>query len=440
MTEIVTVHGLPFLACLAIVAILAYIGIHVLKREIIFIDIALAQVAAVGAIAAEVVFHFHGHAFYGLALAFASTLVVAGFFAVVRQRIVQIPLEAVIGVIYAISAAAALFLVGVAPGGHVHVQQMLAGSILWATWGDIVGSACVFAAVGLCFYLFRGPLQTISEDYDDASAQGYNTVAWDFLFYALVGAVITMAVRVAGVVLVFAFLIIPATFSAIFACAWKARLGAAWAVGAVSSILGLLFAARYDFSVGPAIALFLGSLLVVSGLLRLARVTRARTAAALLLGVAGVGIWLGARAGTGGPRSARGYGEAQGAGAVSHWHTVEAEAAPELATGDEAARVDPGQLDGITDIERLESLCAGTADAEQRSMLIGRMLEIDARAGARAAIAFLAENPPLLFRVMVVDDLSAATHRTVPYDIQEPFTAPVNQAAVAVLKDVLELE
>ena len=138
----------------------------------------------------------------------------ATFFAVVRRRVTQIPLEAVIGVSYAIAAAAALFLVGVAPGGHVHIQEMLAGSILWATWGDVLWSTVVFAAVGLCFYLFRRPFRAISENYKEAIARGYNTLGWDFVFYAMVGVVITVAVRIAGVVLVFTFLIIPATLSA----------------------------------------------------------------------------------------------------------------------------------------------------------------------------------------------------------------------------------
>jgi zinc/manganese transport system permease protein len=250
--DIISVQGLPFIACLVMLSILCYIGIHVLKREVIFIDIALAQIAAVGAIAAHVVFHLHGHSIYTNALAFGSTLLAAAFFAVVRRRIKEIPLEAVIGVTYAVSAAAALFLVGVAPGGHVHIQEMLSGSILWATWNDVLWSAGVIAVVGVCFHLFRKPFRAISDNYEQAAASGYHTLAWDFLFYALVGVVITMAVRIAGVVVVFTFLIIPATLSAVFAAGWTGRLLVAWTAGAGSCALGLLFADRYDFSVGPA--------------------------------------------------------------------------------------------------------------------------------------------------------------------------------------------
>jgi zinc/manganese transport system permease protein len=292
MTEVVSLQGLPFLACAVMLAILAHIGIHVLKREVIFIDIALAQIAAVGAIAAHVLFQMHEDSIHAHILSLSATLVAAAFFAVVRRRIHEIPLEAVIGVSYAVSAAAALFLVGVSAGGHVHVQEMLAGSILWATKSDVLWSAVIFAVVGACFYAFRVQFGTISEDYEHALNLGYNALAWDFLFYALIGIVITTAVRVAGVVVVFAFLILPATLSALLASAWRARLGAAWGAGVVSAALGLLFADRFDFSVGPAIALFLGATLIAIALLRLAGVGKRGAVAAWLICAIVLGTWL----------------------------------------------------------------------------------------------------------------------------------------------------
>ena len=266
--QLVHVLGVPFLVCLEMIAILGYLGIHVLKREVIFIDIALAQIAAVGAIGAEIAFEAHGHTALGYTCALGATLAAAAFYSLVRRRVVEIPLEAVIGVSYAIAAAGALFLVGIAPGGHVHIQQMLAGSILWASWMDVLWGAVVFSMVGACFYIFRNRFERISEDYEGAAQEDINTLGWDFLFYALLGVVITLAVRIAGVVVVFTFLIIPATLSALFASGWRERLLIAWITGTVASILGLLFADRFDFSVGPAIALFLGAALVLAALLR----------------------------------------------------------------------------------------------------------------------------------------------------------------------------
>lgn len=268
MTDIIQVVGLPLLACLAMTGILSYLGIHVLKREVIFIDIALAQAAAVGAIVAHLAFEVHGDSVLAYASAFAFVLLMAAFYSVVRGKVVQIPLEAIIGVSYAIAAAAALFLLGVAPGGHVHVHEMLAGSILWTTWSDILLCVLVFAGVGLCFYLLRRPFERISEDYDGALRAGMKVILWDLLFYALLGVVITLAVRIAGVVVVFAFLIIPATTSALFSANVKKRLVIAWASGATASLAGILFAYELDFSVGPAVALFLGLALVAAAIWR----------------------------------------------------------------------------------------------------------------------------------------------------------------------------
>jgi zinc/manganese transport system permease protein len=440
--DIVSVQGLPFLACLGMLTILCYIGIHVLKREVIFIDIALAQIAAVGAIAAHVVFHLHGHSVYAHVLSLGSTLIAAAFFAIVRRRIHQIPLEAVIGVSYAVSAAAALFLVGVSPGGHVHVQEMLAGSILWATWSDILWSTIVFAAVGVCFYLFRRPFRTISDNYEDAVASGYNTLGWDFLFYALVGVVITMAVRIAGVVVVFTFLIIPATLSAVFASGWAGRVMVAWAAGAVSAALGLLFAGRYDFSVGPAIGLFLGTALIVVSLLRLARVARIATAAAWLVIAVALGAWFAAGSIARGSGPAGGFGQAPAAGSITHSHSHDTEPAHEHAGDIEAEgnQIDSDQLAAVSDAGQLETMYTRAADAEERSMVACRMLEVDVRSGARMAIAFLEDDPPLLFRLTVVDKLETITGRTVSYDIEQPFTAPANQEAVGALKEALGIE
>lgn len=263
---VLSMLGLPFLACLVLVAILSYLGIHVLMREIIFIDIALAQMAAVGTIATHLVFHAHDGSVTGHALAFAFVLAAAAFYAVTRRMVTQIPVEAVIGVSYAIAAAATMFLVGVAPGGHVHLQHLLAGSILWVEWPVILVSCLVFAAVGVLLRLFRRPLKAISEDYDQALRTGMRVVWWDFLFYILCGTVITLAVHLAGVVVVFSFLIIPATLSALFSAHWGSRLVLAWTAGVLASILGLLFAYHLDFSVGPSVAMFMGLELVAAGL------------------------------------------------------------------------------------------------------------------------------------------------------------------------------
>ena len=180
-------------------------------------------------------------------------------------------MEAVIGVSYAIAAAAALFLVGVAPGGHIHVQQMLAGSILWATWKDFMLCVFVFSVVGCCFYLFRRPFKEISDSYENALRKGIKVVWWDLFFYALFGIVITLAVRIGGVVVIFALLIIPATVSALFSSSWGKRLVIGWAIGIGATIVGFLFADYFDFSIGSVISFFLGATLVLTGFFRIGK-------------------------------------------------------------------------------------------------------------------------------------------------------------------------
>lgn len=265
MSQIIGILGLPFLACLLMVAILGAFGLHVLKREVIFIDISLAQIAAVGAIVAHLVFHAHGDSALGYASAMACVLAAALFYAFVRRRVAQISLEAVIGVSYAIAAAAALFLFGVAPGHKHDVHQMLAGNMLLAGWVDILLCTLGFLGVGACFFLLRKRFRRLSDDYGQALAEGVRVVWWDFFFYALLGVVITLAIRLAGVVVVFAMLIIPATTSALFSSRWGARLAITWAVGAAASVAGLLFAYGLDFSLGPSVALLLGAVLVLGG-------------------------------------------------------------------------------------------------------------------------------------------------------------------------------
>ena len=270
MEHLIQIFSQPFLVCLTMVVILGYMGIHVLKREVIFIDIALAQIAAVGAIIAHVAFRAHGDSLFGYSFAFGFTLIASVFYSLVRRKVYQIPLEAVIGVSYAIAAAAALFLVGVAPGGHIHVHQMLTGSILWATWKDVLLCVFVFSVVGLSFYLFRQPFKEISDNYENARRKGIKVMWWDFLFYALFGIVITLAVRIGGVVLIFAFLIIPATISALFSSNWGRRLVISWVIGLGAIVAGLLFANYFDFSIGSTISLFLGVALGLAGLFRVA--------------------------------------------------------------------------------------------------------------------------------------------------------------------------
>ena len=259
-----------FIACLTILTILGYLGIHVLEREIIFIDIALAQVAATGSILAFILFRqqMHGESsLIGRIFSIVFILLSAAFFSYVARKVSRISQETVIGVSYAIAAAATLFLLATAAGGDVHMEEMLTGSILWAQWPDIIQCAVVYAAVGFFHYIFRDNFIKLSSNYKEAENKGMNIMWWDFLFYASMGIVITFTVEFAGVLLTFSYLIIPATFSAMFARLWRKRFFIALVFGVLVSIGGLGFSYRFDFSSGPSIISLSGLVLIVAAII-----------------------------------------------------------------------------------------------------------------------------------------------------------------------------
>jgi zinc/manganese transport system permease protein len=107
----------------------------------------------------------------------------------------------------------------------------------------------------------------LSETYRFTRSKGAGAIFWDLVFYLLVGLVITLSVQMGGIVLVFAYLIIPATISAVFASRLKSQLIIIWIAGISASIFGLLFAYYLDFSVGPAIALLLGVELIIAAVI-----------------------------------------------------------------------------------------------------------------------------------------------------------------------------
>ena len=264
MLNAISILGIPFVVCLLMGLILGYLGLHVLKREVIFIDIAMAQIAAVGAIAAHMFGGYHFDSLVSFGIAFGAALLAALFFAVVRRKVPEISLEVVIGISYAAAASGTLFLIGKCASGHTHIQEMLAGSLLWVDGKDLLWSLAIFGVVGLLFRLFRRPFQRISDNYEQAVKEKVPVVMWDFIFYALCGAVIAQAVRTAGVIVTFIFLIVPAAISVLFSQAWKIRLFIAWAFAAGASFCGLLFAYFFDFSAGVSVSLFVGVALIVS--------------------------------------------------------------------------------------------------------------------------------------------------------------------------------
>jgi zinc/manganese transport system permease protein len=199
---------LPFLASLILTGIHAYLGVHVVERGVIFVDLALAQIAALGAtIAILAGVNPHGEGAYWISLAF--TFLGAGIFALVRAHRGRIPLEAFIGITYAVASAAAILAMSKATGETEHLKDMLVGNILAVSKQEVIKTAVLYGAIGLFHYIFRKKFLLISTDPERAEAEGLSIGLWDFLFYASFGFVVTSSVAIAGVLLVFCYLVVP---------------------------------------------------------------------------------------------------------------------------------------------------------------------------------------------------------------------------------------
>ncbi|HPF92736.1 MAG TPA: metal ABC transporter permease [Tenuifilaceae bacterium] len=259
----------PFVACILLIAINVYFGIHVLKREIIFIDIALAQIAAFGTTIATVIHHMfhiantHGHEHaddtimaYLLSLAFI--LISALVFSFLKNRRISIPLEAIIGISYAFATTAAVILLDKAAGSDVHIHDMLIGSILWVSWHQVTKLGIVVVLVALFHFIFRKKFTQLSDNYHKKECRMEKALLWDFLFYLTFGIVIIEAVRISGILTVFAFLILPATFSVLFSKKWTTRIVIGLALGILVSAASLYLSFNIDIPVAPLIIIGMG--------------------------------------------------------------------------------------------------------------------------------------------------------------------------------------
>jgi zinc/manganese transport system permease protein len=271
----------PFVASLILTGIHAYLGVHVVERGVIFVDLSLAQIAALGSTIA-ILLPFtggdpHGPWVYWTGLAF--TFLGAAIFATVRVRDARIPQEAIIGIVYAVASAATILAMSHATSESEHLKDMLVGNILAVSWWEVGKTAALYAVIGAFHYVYRQKFLTISLNHRKAEEMGLNVRFWDFLFYASFGFVVTSSVLIAGVLLVFCYLIVPSVAAMLFADRIGPRLAIGWTMGTVVSALGIYLSLRLDLPTGAAMVCTFGLVLV---LLALARplVRRAYTAAA----------------------------------------------------------------------------------------------------------------------------------------------------------------
>jgi zinc/manganese transport system permease protein len=258
----------PLVACLVIVAIHSYLGLHVIAREVIFVDLSLAQMAALGsAVAILAGSQPDSRMAFGYALAF--TTLGAALFAMTRSDAKgRVPQEAIIGIVYVVASAAAILVADRTPRGGEAIKDILVGSLLWVTWPTILRLAAVYAAVGLFHWVLRKRFLTISFHPESALARGWRIRWWDFWFYLSFGVVITFSVPIAGVLLVFSFLVVPAAIAFQFTQRTGRLALISWSAGALASAGGLWLSFHYDLPTGPLVVCMFGLLLLAAYLLR----------------------------------------------------------------------------------------------------------------------------------------------------------------------------
>jgi zinc/manganese transport system permease protein len=253
---------LPFLASLILTGIHAYLGVHVVERGVIFVDLALAQIAALGAtIAILAGLDPHGSQAYWISLVF--TFLGAAIFALVRSRGARIPLEAFIGITYAVASAAAILAMSKATGETEHLKDMLVGNILAVSRHDVIKTAILYGVIGLFHYIFRRKFLLISIDPKRAEEEGVSVRLWDFLFYASFGFVVTSSVAIAGVLLVFCYLIVPSVGAMLFADRIGPRLAIGWTMGTLVSAFGVYLSVTLDTPTGATIVCTFGAVLLL---------------------------------------------------------------------------------------------------------------------------------------------------------------------------------
>ena len=257
-----------FVASLIVTGIHAYLGVHVVERGVIFVDLSLAQIAAVGSTVAYLAgYDLHSTAASLFSLGF--TFLGAGIFAFSRvHRKTRIPQEAIIGIVYAVSAALAILVMSKATQETEHLKEMMVGNILSVTWPELGRTAVLYALVGLFHYVFRQRFLLISMDEAEAERRGWNIRLWDFLFYASFGFVVTRSVAIAGVLLVFCFLIVPSVTAMLFARRLGPRLAIGWTMGAVVSAGGVALSFVLDLPTGATIVATFGVTLLLVAVVR----------------------------------------------------------------------------------------------------------------------------------------------------------------------------
>ena len=262
MNELLELLKWPLLAVLVLPWLLVYLGLHIVQRQIIFVDLALAQVAALGT-CLSLLFGYDVHDWQSYAFSLGFTLAGAVVFTLTHTQKHRVPQEALIGIVYVVAAAAGILVLSKSAGGKEELQRSLIGELLVVTPGEIAQTLGLFIVVGIIHFVFRRQFFAITFEPEAAAAGGLSARWWDFIFYLLFGLVVTSFVHIGGVLLVFSYLIVPAVCATYLAESIRSRLLLGWLFATLASVAGLFVTAKADWPIGSTIICALGLVLVI---------------------------------------------------------------------------------------------------------------------------------------------------------------------------------
>ncbi len=414
--NIIDIMAPAFFECLILVGIHSYLGLHVLRRKVIFVDLALAQIAALGTTVGFLFGVMPGTTgAYWFSLFFA--IIGAAVFSISRFRHERIPQEAVIGLAYAIAASVAILVIDKAPHGAEHIKEILTGSILWVKWGTILKAAIVYSVVGIFHYIYRKQFALISEHPEEAYKKGMSVKFWDFLFYVSFGVVITHSVGTAGVLLVFVFLVVPAIASMLITnVLWK-QLAIGWSLGVFVSFIGLYISYTADLPAGPTVVAFYGVMLVIIALiLYLVRAeSRGKAITKVALGIGATlvvifGIYIMGEVFKNSDE--HNHAEATLVGATTHEESSEnGKLLSELSEAD----LD-NYLNSISDITKLKTIFSTQEDEYSKYKIAKRALAINKKAGLSLLLKALSNGNLPFVEEEIVEQMRKTTGKNFGYN------------------------